>query len=42
MKKRKVFKCNDDLFRFLNRYKELIKNIEVYLDDDIIVKYDKI
>ena len=41
MKKRKKFRCNEDLFRFLNKYKEHIKNIEVYIDDIILVKYDK-
>lgn len=39
---KKKFRTNDDLFKFLNKYKEKIKNIEIFISDYIIVKYDKI
>lgn len=41
-KKRKTFRNNEDFLKFINKYKDTIKNIEVFIGEYIIVKYDKI
>lgn len=39
---KKEFRTNDELFKFLNKNKDNIKNIEIFINDYVIVKYDKI
>lgn len=39
---RKTFRNNEDFLKFINKYKDSIKNVEVFIDDYVIVKYDKI
>lgn len=41
MKRRKKFRSNEDFLKFINKYKDSIKNIEVFISEYVIVKYDK-